>query len=179
VVRVARNFVGTLDQLALMHKTTGAAPTFTDADIAAVRDEVIAEHDDALQFYSLFDLGRGDHVYDEVGMLRGELPDRCPPASGRAPTTCRQERFVSSDVRVARASINSAVAPSILLSGAMQSGEYEVQLDGRRVLSATMEAVLDPMRRLVHGRAARQRRRGARAAGARRQRRQAGRVAAR
>jgi hypothetical protein len=54
-----------------------------------------------------------------------------------------RERFVSSDVRVKRATINSIVALPIRLSGSMQTGEYDVQLDGRRVLDASMEAVVE------------------------------------
>jgi hypothetical protein len=149
-VRVARNFVGGIDQVALMHKNADdgeSTPTFTDAEVAAVRDEVIAEHHPPLRFYALFDLGRGDHVYDEVHLMRGELPDRCPIVAGaggrKAPAECRDERFVSSDVRVKRATINSIVALPIRLSGSMQTGEYDVQLDGRRVLDASMEAVIE------------------------------------
>ncbi len=149
-VRVARNFVGAVDQLALMHKNADdgeATPRFTDLEVAGVRDEVIAEHHRPLRFYALFDLGRGDHVYDEVHLLRGELPDRCPIVAGRggkkAPAECRDERFVSSDVRVTRATINSFEALPIKLSGSMQTGEYDVQLDGRRVIDASMEAVIE------------------------------------
>ena len=147
---MARGFVGAVDQVALMHKNADDGemlPTFTDAEVASVRDEVIAEHHKPLRFYALFDLGRGDHVYDEVSLLRGELPDRCPIVAGRggarAPAECREERFVSSDVRVTRATINSYVALPIKLSGGMQTGEYEVQLDGRRVFGASMEAVVE------------------------------------
>jgi hypothetical protein len=91
VVRVGKQFVGKLDQLALMYMpvtSTLAKPAFTDADALALRDEIIADHHPALVFYLLFDLGRGDHLYDQVSMLRGQLPDRCP-TKNRGTSVCR------------------------------------------------------------------------------------------
>ena len=74
-VRLGQQFNGRIDLLSIAHKVQSAtvAAEFDATELTQFRDEIVPNTQPGLQFYCMFDLKRGAHLYDNVRLLRAPL----------------------------------------------------------------------------------------------------------
>ncbi len=130
-VRLGHRFAGRLDLLAISHKpaNAGLAAEFDDAELAQLRDEIVPPTQPGLEFYCMFDLRRGAHLYDNVRLLRAKISD----VGGR---------FVDSEIKLQQAALVSEIHVAFVLKGsdAPRSRDYAVDFAGKRYLSGLLSA---------------------------------------
>jgi hypothetical protein len=139
-VRLGQKFAGRFDLLSISHKAAGAglALEFDESELVQLRDEIVSPTMPGLEFYCMFDLRRGAHLYDNVRLLRAKVSD----VGGR---------FVDSEIKLSKAAVVSEIHVSFVLKGSdmatMRPREYAFDFDGKRYMSGRLSADFTSRRR--------------------------------
>lgn len=132
-VRLGHKFAGRFDLLSISHKAAGAglALEFDESELVQLRDEIVPPTMPGLEFYCMFDLRRGAHLYDNVRLLHAKVSD----VGGR---------FVDSEIKLSKAAVVSEIHVSFVLKGSdqatMRPREYALDFDGKRYMSGRLSA---------------------------------------
>jgi hypothetical protein len=127
-IGVAYRYRGHLDLMSVLQRPE-ANGEFSNAEVVRMASEIVGNRYPGLLFYLMFDLARGDHVYDQVHLTRGSLPARGT-----------EERFFRSDVLINTATINSE--PHIIeLTSTPEPVTFKLGVDGRQLIDASFNFV--------------------------------------